>query len=82
LDKKDRVRAIRSLAVEMTVYAILVTIYALSVLQFLRDPLVDIYSNHRTLYAIVALLLIVGQGVVLEAVTSFLMNRLRLARFD
>lgn len=79
---KGRLRAIRNLIVELVVYGALVTLYALSVLQLLADPLADLYEHNMPVYAWVALALIVAQGVVLEEVTSFLLNRLRLTRFD
>lgn len=82
MDMKDRVRAVKNLIVELMVYGTLVTLYAVGVLQFLADPLAELYSSDLTLYAWVALFLIVGQGVLLEGVTSFLMDRLRLVRFD
>lgn len=82
MDKKDRLRALRNLVIELLVYGTLVAIYALSVLQFLADPLARLYESNLTLYAWAALVLIVGQGVVLEEVTSFLLNRLRLTRFE
>jgi hypothetical protein len=82
LDKRDRLRATRNLVVELLVYGTLVAIYALSVLQLLADPLAKLYEDDLTLYAWVALALIVIQGVALEEVTSFLLDRLRLARFD
>jgi hypothetical protein len=68
--------------VELAVYTTLVTIYALSVLKLLMDPLTNLYYEQRTWFAVAALALIVGQGVALEEVTSFLMDRLRFARFD
>jgi hypothetical protein len=64
------------------VYGGLVVLYAVSVLQFLADPLANLYEDNLTLYAWVALVLIVAQGVVLDGVTTFLLDRLRLARFD
>ena len=82
MDKKNAVKMIRSIVVELVVYGGLVTLYAASVLQLLADPLTDLYNDNLTLYAWVALALIVAQGVVLDAVTSFLLDRLRLARFD
>jgi hypothetical protein len=82
LDKKERLRAIRVVIIELVVYGGLVTIYAATVLQFLADPLADLYENDLTWYAWVALALIVIQGFVLEGVTSFLLDRLRIARFD
>lgn len=82
MDKKERLRAIRVVIIELVVYAGLVTIYAATVLQFLADPLADLYENDMTLYAWIALALIVIQGFVLEGVTSFLLDRLRITRFD
>jgi len=82
LDKKDRLKAIRSVIVELIVYTALVTLYAFSVLKLLMDPLTNLYYDQRTWYAVASLALIVGQGVALEEVTSFLMDRLRFARFD
>jgi hypothetical protein len=82
LERKEKLRAIRNLIIELIVYGTLVTFYALSVLQLLADPLADLYADNLTLYAWLALFLIVGQGFVLEEVTSFLIDRLRLTRFD
>jgi hypothetical protein len=63
-------------------YGTLVTFYALGVLRFLADPLANLYYDNLAVYAWVALFLIVGQGMILEMVTSFLIDRLRLVRFD
>ncbi len=82
MDKSEILKAIWGVAVELTVYGVLVTLYALGVLRFLANPLADLYESNLTLYAWVALALIVTQGVVLDGVTSFLLDRLRLARFD
>jgi hypothetical protein len=82
MDKSDRLKAIRSVVLELVVYGILVTLYAASVLQLLADPLANLYMENLTVYAWVALALIVIQGVVLEEVTSFLLDRLRVTRFD
>lgn len=82
MDKTDILRAVRNVIVELAVYGVLVTVYAASVLQFLADPLAELYEGNLTVYAWLALALIVVQGVVLEGVTSFLLNRLRIARFD
>ena len=82
MDKQEKLRSLRNIVIELLIYGTLVTLYALGVLQFLADPLADLYENNLTLYAWVALVLIVIQGVALEEVTSFLLNRLQLARFD
>ncbi len=82
MNKQKRLRSLRNIGIELLVYGALVTFYALGVLQFLADPLADLYETNLALYAWVALALIVIQGVVLEGLTSFLLNRLQLARFD
>lgn len=82
MDRQGKLRALRNIVIELVVYGALVTLYALGVLQYLVDPLADLYENNLTLYAWVALALIVAQAVALEGVTSFLINRLRLARFE
>lgn len=75
-------KAVRNVIIELVVYGVLVALYAIGVLRLLADPLADLYQNDLTLYAWVALALIVGQGIVLDGVTSFLLDRLRLTRFD
>ena len=75
-------RLIRNFAIEVLVYAALVLGYFLLVLQFLGQPLARLFSDNLVLYAIVALLLIVAQGVVLEAVTSFIMGLLGLDQLE
>lgn len=82
MNKQEKLRVLRNVIAELLVYGTLVTIYALGVLQLLADPLADLYESNLTLYAWAALALIVGQGVVLEEVTSFLLDRLRPARFE
>ena len=82
MDKSDILKAIGGVAVELVIYGVLVAIYAISVLRYLADPLADLYESNLTMYAWVALALIVTQGAVLDGVTSFLLDRLRLTRFD
>jgi hypothetical protein len=73
---------IRNFAIEVVVYAVLVVVYFLLVLRILGDPLEALFSSNLGLYAVVALGLIVVQGVVLEFVTSFLISRLGLERLE
>jgi hypothetical protein len=82
LEPREAIRAFRNLIIELVLYAVLVVVYALTVIQFLIQPLARFYANDRTLYAVLALALIVGQGVFLEEVTSFMLDRLRLTRFE
>ncbi len=65
-----------TLLVEVAIYAILLLAYFLLVLQFLGEPLRKLFQENLTLYAFLALGLIVAQGVVLDFVTSFLVQRL------
>ena len=78
----SRKKIIRNFAIELVVYGILVTIYFLVVLDRLGDWLLNLYETNLTLYAFVALALIVVQAVVLEWVTTFLIERLGLDRLE
>jgi hypothetical protein len=71
-------RLIRSFAIEMLIYSALVVGYFFLVLRFLADPLERLFSSNLTLYAIVALVLIIAQAVLLEAITSFVVGLLGL----
>jgi hypothetical protein len=68
---------LRVFAVELVVYAIFVTVYFLAVLHFLGGWLVQLETRHIHTYAVVAILLIIGQAVVLDAVTTGLLRLLR-----
>lgn len=73
---------VRNFILEMIVYGALVVVYFLVVLRVLGQPLTELYDSNLGYYAIVALLLIVAQGVVLEWVTSFLLDFLGLERLE
>ena len=74
--KKTR-KVLRSFLVEIPVYAGLVTVYFFLVLHFLGGWLKEIYDANKLIYAIVALALIIGQGVVLETLTTWLLKIVR-----
>ena len=80
--ERDVRKLIRNFAIELVVYGTLVVIYFLVVLQTIGDWLFELYENNLTVYAIVALVLIVVQAVVLEWVTTFLIERLGLERLE
>jgi hypothetical protein len=80
--KPDLPRLIRNFLIELVVYGILLVIYFFAVLQFLGDPINNLYVNNTAVYAVVGLGLIVLQAVALEAVTSYLIRLLRLDRFE
>lgn len=75
-------RLIRNLLIELVVYAGLLVAYFFLVLRVLGEPLESLYVADLRLYALAALGLIVAQAVLLELLTSFLMDRLGLERPD
>jgi hypothetical protein len=75
--KQDTAKSLRAFAAELAIYAVLVTGYFFVVLHVLGGWLFRLETQHRVIYAGVALLLIVGQAVVLDAVTTVLSRLLR-----
>lgn len=69
--------AARSFLLELIVYAGLVVVYVFFVVSLLGGWLYGLYEHNKTRYAIAALLLIIGQGVVLETITSTLLKIIR-----
>jgi hypothetical protein len=69
--------AFRWFVLELLVYGALVIIYVVFVIAAMESWLRGLYDQSKPRYAVVALLLIIGQGVVLEMVTSFLLRVLR-----
>jgi hypothetical protein len=63
--------------VDLLLYAVFVLAYYLLVLQFLGDRVKQIFDDSRIHYAILALTLIVVQGVFLEMLTGALMRLIR-----
>ena len=75
--KQDAGKSLRAFAAELAIYAVLVTGYFFLVLHVLGGWLYRLETQHRVLYALVALLLIAGQAVVLDAVTTVLFRLVR-----
>jgi hypothetical protein len=75
--KKEVAKTLRAFAIELAIYALLVVAYFFLVLHFLGGWLYQLESQHRYIYASVAILLIIGQAVLLESVTTFLIRLLR-----
>ena len=63
-----------SFVVELAVYAALVTVYFFLVLHFLGAWLERVFTHDRSLYAYLALLLIIAQGLLLETLTRWLLG--------
>ncbi len=62
---------------KLALYAVFVVSYFFLVLHFLGDWLKQVFDENKTLYAVVALGLIVVQGVFLEMLTSAMMKVIR-----
>ena len=80
--KAERSHTFRALLIELPLYAALVVGYFFLVLVFLADWLGHLHANHTFLYAVVAIGLIIGQGVLLESVTTVLLRLLRGGRSE
>ena len=75
-------KLIRNFVIELVVYGVLVVGYFLVALRFFESYLTDLFRNNLPVYAAVALLLIVLQGVLLDWLTSFLLDQIKLERLD
>ena len=82
MDKSKIRTLIINFIIELIFYGILVVAYFYLVLRYLGEFLNNLYHDNLLVYAILGLTLIVAQAVVLEAVTSFLLDRLRLERLE
>ena len=69
--------AVRSFLIELSVYSGLVVAYVFLVIRLLGNWLGGLFDRSKAHYAIAALLLIIGQGVLLEMVTSLLLKIVR-----
>ncbi|MEY2492250.1 MAG: hypothetical protein QOH24_1201 [Verrucomicrobiota bacterium] len=69
-------RTLRAFAIELGLYGLLVTGYFFGVLHFLGNWLVQLETQHIYIYAGVSILLIIGQAILLEAVTTALLRLL------
>lgn len=81
--EKSSVRTlVRNFLIELVIYGVLIVVYFLVVLRWLAEPLARLFDSNLALYAVVALVLIVVQGVVLAWVTSFIIGQLGLDRLE
>ncbi len=71
---------LRSLLVELVIYIPLVILYFLLILRVAEDYLARLYFQAPLPYAIAAIVTIVGQGVLLEWLTSWLLRRFGLRK--
>jgi len=71
-------RLLKEFLIELSIYAVFVLLYLFLVLGLLGKFMASIFSRDIVLYTVLALGLIITQGVVLEYITSFLMDRLEI----
>ena len=82
MNKRGIRTLIRNVVIELVGYGILVVAYAAFVAPLLEEPLARLFHSNLVTYALAALGLIVAQGVLLDVITSFLLDRLRLGRLE
>ena len=75
--KKETAKTLRAFLIELAIYAVLVVGYFFLVLHFLGEGLQRLEQNHRYSYAALAILLMIGQAVLLQNVTTFLLRLIR-----
>ena len=75
--KKEKSKTLRAFLVELAIYGVFVVGYFFLVLHFLSGWLQDLHLNHVRIYAGMTIVLIIGQAVFLESVTSWLLRLLR-----
>jgi hypothetical protein len=80
--KKEKIKTLRAFLVELAVYAVFVTGYFFLVLHYLSGWLQDLHLNHVKVYALATIVLIIGQAVLLESVTTWLLRLLRGGRSE
>jgi len=72
-----KIASLGSFLMELAVYTVFVFVYFFLVLHFLGNWIKHLFDQNRTLYATVALALILVQGVVLEMLTTALLKLIR-----
>jgi len=80
--KKEKTNTVRAFLLELAVYGIFVTAYFFLVLHYLSGWLQDLHLNHVRIYAAITIVLIIGQAVLLESVTTWLLRLLRGGRSE
>jgi hypothetical protein len=80
--KKEKINTFRAFLVELAVYSVFVTGYFFLVLHYLSGWLQELHLHHVRLYALMTIVLIIGQAVLLENVTTWLLRFLRGGRSE
>jgi hypothetical protein len=69
---------LRSLLIEIVIYIPLVGLFFFFILRYASPHLTKLYNENLSAYAIIALVLIVAQGTMLELFTSWLLRKIGL----
>ena len=80
--EKEKRKTMRAFLVELAIYGVFVTGYFFLVLHYLSGWLQDLHLYHVKLYALMTIVLIIGQAVLLESVTTWLLRLLRGGRAE
>ncbi len=75
--KSETTKTLWAFLIELAIYAVLVVAYFFLVLHFLGEGLDHLAVHHRYAYAGVAILLMIGQAVLLQNVTTLLLWLIR-----
>jgi hypothetical protein len=75
--KNSRERSFTDFLVELVIYGVFVVLYLYFVFYFLSDWLKSMFSENRIEYAVVAFVLMFGQSVGLERITTGLLFLIR-----
>jgi len=75
--KEETAKTVRAFLIELVIYAVLVVGYFFLVLHFLGESLHSLEQHHRYAYAGTAILLMIGQAVLLQNVTTILLRLIR-----
>jgi sorbitol-specific phosphotransferase system component IIC len=68
------------MAIELLIYAPIVMVYLLLVLQYGSDALLHLFQQSTVVYTIVGIVAILAQGVLLDLLTTWLLRRFGLRR--
>ncbi len=80
MNRREKRVLLRNFVIELTVYGVLVAAYLVVVLRLLSEPLTRLFHSNLVAYAFTGLGLIVAQAALLDIITSFLLDLLRLAQ--
>lgn len=75
--KKQAVTTLRAFLIELAIYAPLVVGYFFLVLHYLGAWLQHLETHRPRSYAAIAVFLIIGQAIILEGLTTFLLRLIR-----